>query len=193
MNGTPLVLVGLRCTGKSTVGRLLADRFGVPFVDTDAWIAERAGAAHAGDVLAERGEEAFRDLEEQALAAVLGDGTDSDGPADAGASNPSRLAPLAREPSLVVATGGGIVERASNRARLAAARVVWLRAEPEVLVERQLADPAPRPSLASSPPGADLLTEVRALAARRAPWFAEVATEELDATRSPRDLVDHLA
>ena len=75
-----VALVGPRCSGKSTVGRALADLFGVPLVDLDDEVLRRAnetagGAARfqaAGEVLATWGEPAFRSLESQVLREVLG-------------------------------------------------------------------------------------------------------------------------
>jgi len=147
----PVALLGLRGAGKSTVGRALAERLGRPFVDLDAELAARDGLAgeRAGELLARVGEPRFRDLEEAALARAL---ARADGP--------------------VIATGGGVVERAANRTALASgARCVWLRARPEALHERLVADPAPRPALTELGP----LEELRSLAARRGPHLAALA------------------
>lgn len=109
-----LVLVGMTGSGKSTVGRLVAERLGWSFVDLDAAIEEQAGRS-VREVFASDGESAFRDLETAVLVAALG--TD--------------------DPS-VIATGGGAVVRAENRAELAAdrVRVVWLMADPDVVLDR---------------------------------------------------------
>ncbi len=86
-------LVGMPGSGKSTVGRELAGRYGVPFVDLDVEIEHEAGAS-VPEIFAERGEAAFRALEAQAL-----------------------LKASTQDPS-VVACGGGIVLEPANRITL---------------------------------------------------------------------------
>ncbi len=147
--GASVALVGLRGSGKSRVGRLLAEHLGWPFADLDEELAREAGAAAAGEVLSERGEEAFRDLEQEVLARCA-------------------AAPGPR----VLATGGGVVEREANRRLLAGElRCVWLVAEPATLLARTAADPSARPALTELAP----LAEVELLAERRAPLYGEVA------------------
>ncbi len=159
----PIALVGVRCSGKTTVGRALAELLGAPFVDLDDEVALIAGAADAGAVLGELGLETFRRLESRALERVL---TEADRPGGAG----------------VVATGGGVVEAPVNRQWLALrTRCVWLRAEPELLRARMradLADPATpaRPALT----GADPLAEIEAVLERREALYAAVATMHVD-------------
>ncbi len=116
---TPIFLIGLRGTGKSTIGRLLADRLGVTFVDADAELESRAGRT-IREIFAADGEQAFRDLESLVLADLIA--------ADVG----------------VIATGGGVVLRESNRQRMRAGRVVWLTANVDELWQRLKADPASR-------------------------------------------------
>jgi shikimate kinase len=95
-----VVLVGPPAAGKSTVGRLLAERLGVGFVDSDELIVAAAGKP-VGDIFVDDGEEAFRALEETAVArALAGDG--------------------------VLALGGGAVLSAQTRRRLAGHPVVFL-------------------------------------------------------------------
>lgn len=159
----PVTLVGLRCSGKTSVGGALARELGGTFADLDEvlaarWAAENsAGAEHAsaGEVLARIGIEAFRELEERCLAELL----------DAGGVR-------------VLATGGGAIERTANRERLARTRCVWLDAPVEVLVARQSRDATLRPPLLG---GGDPAAETAELARRRAPLYAEVAELRLDA------------
>jgi shikimate kinase len=100
---TPVaVIVGSPGAGKTSVGRRVAERLGVPFVDTDHVVEERAGQPIA-DIFVTEGEEAFRALEAQAV----GD---------------TRAASQG-----VVALGGGAVMRAETQAALAGCMVVWLK------------------------------------------------------------------
>lgn len=98
--GPAVVLVGAPGAGKSTVGRRVAARLGLPFADTDTTVEERAGKPVA-EIFADDGEPAFRVLEEAITAELL-----------AGTG--------------VVALGGGAVLSAATRAALVGHRVVWL-------------------------------------------------------------------
>jgi 3-dehydroquinate synthase len=159
-------LVGMMGAGKSAVGALLAERLGVPFVDTDAAVEERAGARVA-DIFATRGEPAFRALEREAIAAVAG-----------------RAA--------VVSLGGGAIAQPGAAKQLAASgTIVYLRARPETLAAR-LGEAADRPLLA----GLDAegrLARLRGLLAEREPRYQGAAitvdTDELDAGEVAAHLV----
>ena len=159
-----LFLIGYRGTGKSTVGRLVADRLGWAFADADAELEADAGRTIAA-IFAAEGEGAFRDREEATLA---------------------RLS--APRDHVVVATGGGVVLRPANRDRLRAGFVAWLAADPETLIARLAADPhtpGRRPALTATG-GAD---EVRALIAAREPLYREVADVRVETTDVSPDAV----
>ena len=163
-----IALVGLRGSGKSTVGALLATELRREFVDLDREIerlhagvraeppaGDAPGAPAApralsvGEILQREGEHAFRELESRALDAVL-----------------------ARGQGLVLACGGGVVVRETNRRRLRAQTwVLWLQAPVAELAQRLQADATLRPSLT----GAGTLEELGALALEREPWYREIA------------------
>src|SRR5579871_2400108 len=92
-----IVLIGYRGSGKTTLGRMLAERTGREFVDADDRIVARAGKSIAR-IFAEEGETAFRDLETAVLAEIL------------------------QFPNHVIAVGGGALDRAENRRALSAGR-----------------------------------------------------------------------
>ena len=111
MAWTELVLVGLMGTGKTTVGRCLADRLGWLFLDSDEMIEMRTGRT-VREIWHEDGEAAFRRLESDVLRDAL------------------------THENAVVAAAGGVVLDPSNRELLRDEHVVWLRADPETLVSR---------------------------------------------------------
>ena len=108
----PIVLVGLMGVGKSTVGRRLAKRLGLPFIDSDSAIEEAAGAS-AADVFLRYGEADYRDGERRLVARLI-DGE-----------------------KRVIATGGGaFVDPRTRELLKERAITVWLDAPVEVLAER---------------------------------------------------------
>jgi shikimate kinase len=123
----PIMLTGFMGTGKSEVGRRLAQRLGRPFVDTDELIERRAGKSVAA-VFATSGEPTFRALEREAVADAVAN------------------------PAAIVALGGGAILDAGTCARVREAGVVvCLTGRPEVLLAR-IGDPASRPMLAGGDP-----------------------------------------
>ncbi len=157
-----LVLIGLRATGKTTLGKALAARLDWTFRDTDAEIEARAGQPVA-DVFTRQGQDAFREIE----AGVLAD--------------------LADARRCVISTGGGIILRADNRRRLAAlGPCIWLDAPVAVLRARMASQPGQRPPLT----GRDPLDEIEQVSLARAPLYAALAEMQLDtATASAAQLV----
>jgi shikimate kinase len=109
-----VVLVGLMGAGKSSIGRRLAARLGMPFVDADVEI-EKAAGMSIEEIFARHGETHFRDGERKVIARLL------DGP------------------PLVLATGGGAFMNAETRQRIKQDSVsIWLKAELDVLLRRCL-------------------------------------------------------
>jgi shikimate kinase len=140
----PIVLVGLMGSGKSTVGRRLAQRLGMRFVDADDEI-ERAADMTIAEIFARFGEEHFRDGERRVIARLL-------------TGKP-----------LVLATGGGAFMNEETRALIKDASLsIWLDADIPTLVER-VARRNHRPLLKGRDPGEVL----RDLAAVRNPVYAE--------------------
>jgi shikimate kinase len=148
-----LVVVGPPGAGKTTVGRVLARRLGVEFVDADALVVQRAGKSIA-DVFVDDGEEAFRALEREVVAEAL---TSTDG---------------------VLALGGGAVLSAETRARLRGHRVVLLTVTLADGVRRTGMSSA-RPLLAGVNPRATF----KELLDARTPLYREVATVEVPTAR----------
>ena len=167
-----IVLTGFMGSGKSTIGRSLAERLGWRFVDLDNVIEERDGRSVAR-IFAESGEPAFRVKETEALASSLG------------------------ESHLVIALGGGALETPANRRALATASktsIIFLNAEFDTLYERcrqQIANGAD-----SGLPVRPLLGDREAAAARltrREPIYREAAHVILDTTsQRPDESVDAL-
>lgn len=147
MNPAPnLVLIGPMGAGKSVIGRRLAERYGIDFVDLDREIEVRAGHG-IPELFATEGEAGFRRRERETLAEVM-----------AGADR-------------VIATGGGAVLDAGNRARLRERGfVVLLTLDVEQQLAR-LAQDHSRPLLAVD----DRAAVLTRLAAERAPLYAETA------------------
>jgi shikimate kinase len=143
-NSMNLYLIGYRCTGKTTVGRSLAERLGWPLVDTDRMIVDTAGMS-IDRMVAAYGWSFFRQRESEVL---------------------SRLAAGGRQ---VVATGGGIVLDERNRQTMkTTGKVVWLTAGEKCIRKRMLADAATgddRPPLTDS----GLLEEIETVQADRKP------------------------
>ncbi len=154
-----IFLVGLSGSGKSSVGRLLAERLGIPFYDIDALIEEQCGMPIAA-IFAQHGETYFRD-EESGVLRVLTDVT--------------------RKPEgAVIATGGGIVTRKANRELLHKRGVsVYLSVSPTIALERLNAQhealiaagqtPEIRPLLV----GPDPLARLQYLLETRSVWYEE--------------------
>ncbi|MFN3687778.1 shikimate kinase [Salinarimonas sp.] len=123
----PVVLVGLMGAGKSTVGRRLASRLGLPFRDADSEIEDAAGMSIA-DIFATFGEPYFRDGERRVIDRLLHAG------------------------AMVLATGGGAYMDAQTRAAIAQAGIsVWLEADLDTLMRRVRKRPT-RPLLQNPDP-----------------------------------------
>lgn len=147
MNPAPnLTFVGPMGAGKTSIGRRVADRFGLQFVDVDQWIERQLGVT-VRMIFEHEGEAGFRQRERDALRILC-----------AGSGQ-------------LIATGGGAVLDAENRKRLAASGfVVWLRVSVHQQLER-LARDRSRPLLAAT----DRRQRLMDMAAERDPLYASIA------------------
>jgi shikimate kinase len=155
VNADNLFLIGYRCTGKSSVGSLLAATLGRAFVDTDSLVVSENGMS-IREIVDSCGWEVFRRLEHIALQQVC--------------SMDRRVA----------ATGGGIVLDADNVELMKeSGRIIWLRASPETIKARMLQDQASeelRPALTST----DSISEIEETLAQRAPLYQDAMDFSVD-------------
>ena len=140
-------------SGKTTVGKRIAQELGYAFVDSDDVVASAAGKS-VRQIFAQDGEAVFRQCESEAIKSVLAD----------------------RQSSVVLATGGGAVISSDNRQLISeqASTVVWLDASVEDLVVRTKSG-ATRPLL-----DGDAATTLQSLGSQRSAWYEEVATVRID-------------
>ena len=139
-----IVLIGMMGAGKSTIGRRLAKRLGLPFVDADEEI-ERAAGKPITDIFKDHGEPYFRDGERKVIARLLENGAQ------------------------VLATGGGAYMNAETRATVKRNAIsIWLRADFDLLM-RRVRRRSNRPLLQNDDPEAVM----RKLIAERYPIYAE--------------------
>lgn len=160
-----VLLIGMMGAGKTTTGRLLAERLEWPYLDTDDEIERRCGRT-VPEIWRDDGEPAFRAEEARVLASACA----SDGP-------------------MVISVAGGAVLDPANRALIRAAGLVaWLRADVATLSSR-LGSGSGRPLLARGP--AEALAR---LSAERAPLYSELADLTFDVDRmSPPQVVEAVA
>lgn len=159
LGGRSIVLVGLMGAGKSTVGRRLAQKLGLPFRDADNEIEAAAGMS-IPDIFAIHGEEHFRDGERRVIARLLQEGP------------------------MVLATGGGAFMNEETRARIAENGVsIWLRADLDVLM-RRVRKRATRPLLQNPDPEGTM----RQLMEKRHPVYA-LADLTVESHEAPHDRV----
>ncbi|MEI8145336.1 MAG: shikimate kinase [Alphaproteobacteria bacterium] len=158
-----IVLVGLMGAGKSSVGRRLAIRLGLPFVDADNEIETAAGMTIA-EIFEMHGEAYFRSGEERVVARILDSGPK------------------------VLATGGGAYMREATRKMIAERGIsVWLKAEFDVLMKR-VRRRADRPLLKNDNPEAVM----RTLMDERYPVYAEADLTVMSADIAHEAVVDQV-
>lgn len=134
----PIFLIGARASGKTTIGKKLANLLEYNFLDLDQSLCASLDCS-IEEIVAKDGWQSFRNLESEHLANICNN--------------------IQNDPRTIIATGGGIILRSENRIVLNNnGIVIWLKAEPEELHKRMIADPlsSQRPSLTDK----DLLTEI---------------------------------
>ena len=147
-----VVLIGYRGTGKSVVGRIVAERLGTECLSMDDEIGRHAGMS-VPEIVEKEGWPGFRDRESQVAADLAG----LDG--------------------IVIDCGGGVIEREENVAALrTGGKVFWLKADVDVIVSR-IHDDTQRPALVE---GKTFTDEVREVLERRIPLYRAAADYEID-------------
>jgi|SRR6185437_1653600 XRE family aerobic/anaerobic benzoate catabolism transcriptional regulator len=153
-----IALIGLRGGGKSTLGQLLADRLGLPFIELDREIEKRSGAS-LSEIFEMFGQETFRRAEREALDDVL-----------------------RRHPHFVIATSGSIVtEPGTLELLLSSCFTVWVRAEPEDHMKRVLAQGDMRPMANNARAMEDLVSILKS----REPLYAKAEAVIATTGKSP--------
>ena len=159
-----IVLVGMMGAGKSSIGRRLAGRLGIPFVDADVEIEQAAGMSIA-DIFEAHGEPSFRAGEARVIARLLEHGPQ------------------------VLATGGGAFINHHTRANIRDKGIsVWLKADLDVLT-RRLRRRSDRPLLKTADPVATLTN----LLAERDPIYAEAELTVISRDISHEVIVEEIA
>ena len=146
-----MALIGFMGVGKSTAGRVLAERTGRVFIETDALIEKKAGKT-IPEIFCEDGEDAFRELEAQVVQEA-GEGEKQ-----------------------VIACGGGVVLNRINIDRLKKGSViVWLTASPRIILERTAKEEGTRPLLKDKD-----VADIEAFLESRRPLYEQAADYRVD-------------
>lgn len=160
-----IALIGLRGGGKSTLGRLLSDRLGLPFIELDREIENRSGAS-LREIFDMFGQETFRRTEREALEDVL-----------------------RRQPGFIMATSGSIVTNPGTlELLLTSCFTVWVRAEPQDHMRRVIAQGDMRPMAGSARAMEDLVAILKS----REPLYAKAETALLTTGKSPEQNLSEL-
>lgn len=157
-----IVLVGFMGSGKTTVGKMLAELLGYKFIDTDEIIEQSEGKS-ISDIFLEEGEQRFREIEARIAGGISG------------------------LEGHVISTGGGIVTNRENISNLKkAGLLVWLKATPETILKR-VGSENHRPLLNTEDP----LEKIKSLLAVREQFYAE-ADLSVDTDRLEIEKIAHI-
>jgi len=159
------VLIGYRGTGKSHVGRLLAERLSFPYVSLDKAIVSRAGMS-ISEIVSQFGWQGFRDRESR------------------------EVREISVWDSIVIDTGGGVVERPENIESLREnGCLIWLKASVATIVGR-IQGGEDRPALTA---GKSFTEEVAEVLERRTPLYRKAALHEIDTDRlAPDEIAEQI-
>jgi shikimate kinase len=153
-----IVLIGYRCSGKTSVGKLIAHKLGRRFVDTDDLIIQKSGCS-INEMVKKKGWPYFRDMEK------------------------SVIKEISTEDNLVIATGGGVVTSESNMGNLKAnGFIVWLDADIDSIKRRLKGDnnsQESRPSLTGDNP----VDEVSGVMEKRMPLYMKACNMKVDTSK----------
>jgi shikimate kinase len=166
LQGLNIYLIGMMGAGKSTIGKLLAERLEYKFIDTDSSI-EKIARQSVTEIFQTAGEVEFRQLETQVLAEI---------------SAYTRL---------VVSTGGGIAIKLENWNHLQQGLVIWLDTSVDVLAKR-LKDDTSRPIILNTPP-AELNSKLAQILAERRDRYAAADLQiPITSHVPPSEIVDRI-
>lgn len=160
-----IVLLGYRGTGKSHVGRILSDKLAFPYVSIDKAIVLRAGMS-IPEIVSQFGWQAFRDRESL------------------------EVREISVWDSIIIDTGGGVVERPENIVRLREnGCLIWLKASVATIVSR-IEGGSDRPALTD---GKSFTEEVAEVLERRTPLYRSAAMHEIDTDGfAPEEIADRI-
>jgi shikimate kinase len=163
-----IVITGFMCTGKTSVGKLLAEKLGYQFVDTDDLIEQRVGMK-ISDIFAVYGEPYFRDVETEVVKEV------------------------AKKDKFVISTGGGVVLRKVNIDELRKnGIIVNLTAKPETIYNRLKNQPGVRPLLNKPDP----MNEIIKLFSQREEYYKNcdlrIETDNLAVEQIVQQILDYI-
>jgi shikimate kinase len=161
-----IFLIGYRCTGKTTIGKILAHRLNLDFFDTDL-IVEQASGLNISQMVEKYGWKKFRRLEKQTLFKTI------------------------KNEDAVIATGGGIIIDSENQEFIKNnGFCVWLDADLKTILHRLNTDnktASSRPSLTNR----DLLKETKELLSLRKPLYKQTAKVRIDVSyQTPEEIVN---
>ena len=159
-----IILIGYRCTGKTSVGKELSERLGLPFIDTDGLIMLDAGMP-IDEIVQKGGWPLFRRKEQEVIAG------------------------LSSAEDIVIAPGGGALEDPENREALRQNGLfVWLTADIKTIVERMRSD---RKSDGQRPPlsDGDLEAQTALIIKKREPTYRQLANLTIDTSHKGIDAI----
>ena len=159
-----IVLTGFMGTGKTSVGRELCGKLGYEFIDTDVLIEEREGMA-ISMIFKKKGEDYFRQVEE------------------------ATVAEISKKMNVVIATGGGVIKNKQNVRNLGnRGIIVWLKAEPGIILKRVMAEGGKRPLLDVEEP----LKEINKLLDERLKLYRRADTSIDTNYRTPDEVAQEI-